>query len=164
VTHQLLVLIHLIGAIFFVGAIALEVLCLNSMRKHLGEDLFQKVEFLLFRRIKRVYPLFVLPMYAIGFHFYFQYAPDSWEAYTHWLGTHFGAMLTLKAVLALVLLGVFLTSPFTFMRPQPNKLKHFFVITGDEKDMKIEHFKFIHYGVFALGLLIVILAKMMFVS
>ena len=60
--HQLLVLIHLIGAVLFVGAVAMEVLILEPVRKLIGDDIFQRVEFYLFRRIRRTYPAAVIPL------------------------------------------------------------------------------------------------------
>ncbi|HEX5676325.1 MAG TPA: hypothetical protein VFX83_13135, partial [Azonexus sp.] len=64
--HQLIVLIHLICAVLFVGAVAMEVFILEPVRKQIGDAIFQKVEFHLFRRIRRTYPLAVIPLYITG--------------------------------------------------------------------------------------------------
>ena len=64
--HQVIVLIHLLCAVLFVGAVAMEVLILEPVRKVIGDEVFQRVEFYLFRRIRRTYPLAVIPLYVTG--------------------------------------------------------------------------------------------------
>lgn len=159
--HQLIVLLHLIGAVLFVGAIALEVIVLEPIKKHIGLETFQKFEFYLFRGIKRTYWPGVLALYMTGFWLYGQYLGQYGSFAALW-ETDFGKLLTLKLGLALGLLAIFLSAPFVFMRRQPNPLKHFFVITGGWQDFRIERFGVVHYAALTLGAAIVVLAKAMF--
>ncbi len=160
--HHILVLVHLIGAVLFVGAIALEVIVLEPIKKHIGTETFQMFEFYLFRRIKRTYWPAVLLIYSTGFYMYagFVAASGGIEVF---LKSNFGLLLTLKMILALALLGIFVTAPFAFMLKQPNPLKHFFIITGTWRDFRIDRFEVIHYAALTFGLSIIVLAKMMWI-
>lgn len=160
--HSIVVLIHLVGAILFVGAIAFEVFILEHIKRFVSLETFQKVEFYLFRRIKRVYWAGVLPLYMTGFYMYNEQI-EAFGGFDALIATTFGKILTLKLVLALGLLVIFATAPFAFMKKQKNPLKHFFVITGDWQDFRIDRFEVIHYAALTLGLSIVVLAKIMFV-
>ena len=108
--HQLIVLFHLLCAVLFVGAVAMEVLILEPVRKFIGDETFQRVEFYLFRRIRRTYPLAVIPLYITGFYMYFGFV-DSLGGFEAFIDTRFGQLLTLKMSLALGLLTIFATSP-----------------------------------------------------
>lgn len=158
--HQVIVLIHLIGAVLFVGALALEVIVLEPIKKHIGEESFQKIEFYLFRRIKRTYWIGVLPIYVTGFYMYSQYI-DGYGSFGALIATEFGKLLTLKLIIAIGLLFIFAAAPFLFMKKQPNPIKHFFIITGTWKDFRIDRFELIHYIALALGVLLVIIGKVL---
>jgi len=159
-SHEWLVLIHLIGAVLFVGAIALEVFILEPIKKHIGVESFQKFEFYLFRAIKRRYWVGVLPLYVTGFVMYAEYL-ESFGGFEALVATDFGKLLTLKLAIAVGLLGIFLSAPFLFMRRQPNPVKHFFVVTGGWRDFRIERFEVIHYLALAFGLSLVVLGKVL---
>jgi uncharacterized protein len=159
-SHEWLVLIHLIGAVLFVGAIALEVFILEPIKRDIGVEGFQKFEFYLFRAIKRRYWPGVLALYVTGFVMFFSYM-DTLGGVDAMRATDFGKVLILKAVLAVGLLGIFLTAPFLFMRKQPNPLKHFFVITGKWEDFRIDRFEVVHYAALTLGLALVVLGKVL---
>ncbi|MBN2895857.1 MAG: hypothetical protein JXK05_08230 [Campylobacterales bacterium] len=158
--HQILVLLHLIGAILFVGAIALEVIVLEPIKKHISIETFQMVEFYLFRRIKRTYWPAVMMIYMSGFYMYGTYV-EAYGGMGALLESRFGQLLTLKMLFAIALLGIFATAPFAFMTKQPSPLKHFFIITGSYQEFRIDRFEIIHYAALSFGLLIVILAKVM---
>lgn len=164
--HQIIVLCHLLCAILFVGAVAMEVLVLEPVRKIMGDEVFQKVEFYLFRRIRRTYPFAVIPLYITGFYMYFGYV-ESFGGFTELITTAFGQLLTLKMSMALGLLTIFAGSPFFFMRSRQTTLgghvKHFFIVTGGPEDFRIDRFELIHYLALGLGVGIVIAAKLMFV-
>ena len=161
--QQIIILVHLLGAIMFVGAITLEVLVLEPIRKHLGEDLFQKVEFYLFRRIRRFYPIGVIPLYLTGFYMYFGYL-EPYDGFADFVASPFGLLLTIKMGLALGLLLIFAFAPFFFMGSHGNPLMHFLVVNGGPEDFRIGHFEALHYLAFALSLAIVVTAKLMFVA
>lgn len=159
-SHEMLVLIHLLGAVLFVGAVALEVFILEPIKKYIGIDGFQKFEFYLFRTIKRRYWVAVLPLYITGFVMYNQFM-ESFGGFQALIATNFGKLLTLKLVIALGLLAIFLTAPFLFMRKQSNPIKHFFVVTGKWQDFRIDRFEVIHYLALTFGLSLVVLGKVM---
>jgi hypothetical protein len=158
--HQIIVLIHLIGAILFVGALALEVIVLEPIKKYIGEEIFQKFEFYLFRRIKRTYWVGVLPIYVTGFYMYSRYI-DGYGSFGALIATDFGKLLTLKLIIAIGLLFIFAAAPFLFMKKQANPIKHFFIITGTWKDFRIDRFELIHYIALSLGVLLVIIGKVL---
>jgi len=160
--HQLIIVVHLICAVLFAGAIALEVLVLEPIRKVIGEALFRKVEFYLFRRIRRVYPLAVIPLYVTGFHMYFGYM-ERFGGFTPFISTTFGQFLTLKMLLALGLATIFATAPFLFVRRRGGHLKHFLLVTGGPEDFRIHRFEVVHYAAAALAFTIIMIAKLMFV-
>jgi len=159
-SHEWLVLIHLIGAVLFVGAIALEVFILEPVKKHIGVETFQKFEFYLFRTIKRRYWIGVLALYATGLIMFYGYM-DSMGGLEALLATDFGQVLVLKLVLAAGLLLIFLMAPFLFMRKQPHPLRHFFIVAGKWEDFRIDRFEVIHYAALILGLALVVLGKLL---
>jgi hypothetical protein len=156
--HQLIVLVHLIGAVLFVGAIALEVIVLEPIKKYIGEETFQKFEFYLFRRIKRTYWVGVILIYITGFYMYGTYL-DNYGGFEALIATNFGKLLTLKLIIAVGLLFIFVSSPFIFMKKQPNPIKHFFIVTGTWKDFRIDRFELIHYVALILGFSLIIIGK-----
>ncbi len=156
--HQIVVLLHLIGAVLFVGAIALEVIVLEPIKKYIGLEAFQKFEFYLFRRIKRTYWPAVILIYSSGFYMYFGYVEDM-GGFDKFISTDFGKLLTLKMIVGLGLLGIFASAPFLFMKKQPKPFKHFFIITGSWKDFRIDRFEVIHYAALTFGIILVILGK-----
>ena len=160
--HQLIVLIHLIGAVLFVGAIALEVIVLEPIKKYIGEETFQKFEFYLFRRIKRTYWVGVIPIYMTGFYMYWTFL-DSYGGFEALIATNFGKLLTIKLAIAIGLLFIFASAPFLFMKKQPNPIKHFFIVTGTWEDFRIDRFELIHYIALTLGFLLVIIGKILWV-
>lgn len=165
-SHQLIVLIHLICAVLFVGAVAMEVFILEPVRKQIGDAVFQKVEFHLFRRIRRTYPLAVIPLYVTGFYMYFGHI-DNYGGFSELIATSFGQLLTLKMTIALGLLTIFASSPFLFMQPEKRSpvghLMHFLIVTGKPEAFRIDRFEAIHYLAVGFGLSIIVLAKVMFI-
>lgn len=163
--HQIVVVFHLLCAILFVGAVAMEVLILEPVRKLIGDEVFQRVEFYLFRRIRRTYPLAVIPLYITGFYMYFGHV-DRFGGFDAFINTSFGVLLTVKMALALGLLTIFATSPFVFMqhrsRSAAGHFKHFLMVTGGPEDFRIDRFEVLHYLALGLGAGIVLLAKLMF--
>jgi len=163
--HQVVVLFHLLCAILFVGAVAMEVLILEPVRKLIGDEVFQRVEFYLFRRIRRTYPLAVIPLYVTGFYMYLGYV-ESFGGFAAFISTSFGMLLTAKMTMALGLLTIFATSPFLFMQPRSRSaaghFRHFLIVTGGPEDFRIDRFEVVHYLALGFGLGIVLLAKLMF--
>ncbi len=166
--YEYIVIVHLVCAIFFLGAIATEVLVLAPIHRYISTDQFRKIEFLMFRQIRRTYPLFLLPLYGTGFWMY-SVQMEGYESFAAFLGSTFGILLTLKLGLALGLASVFVLAPFLFMPKAVSGqgfkkvFMHFLIVTAPEEKFKIERFDGIHYLAFGLGVAIVILAKLMFI-
>lgn len=165
--YEHIVLIHLLCAIFFLGAIATEVLVLAPLHRHLSMEEFRKIEFLMFRRIRRTYPIFLLPLYGSGFWMYWIHLSGA-ENIGVFVGSAFGLMLTIKLALAMGLFTIFATAPYLFMPKVAagmglmQNLKHFFIVTGGDNDFHIDRFDGVHYLAFGLGVVIVIIAKTMY--
>jgi hypothetical protein len=165
--HEHIVLIHLICAIFFLGAITTEVLVLAPLHRYLSLEDFRRIEFLMFRQIRRTYPLFLLPLYGSGFWMYYTFYSGA-DGLADFLSTTFGLMLTIKLVLAMGLFTIFALAPLVFMplalkgKTFRQKLLHMLIVTGDETRFLINRFDGVHYLAFGLGLAIVIIAKTMF--
>ena len=140
----------------------MEVLTLEPVRKLIGDEVFRRVEFYLFRR---TYPLAVIPLYITGFYMYFGYV-ENFGGFESFIATNFGMLLTAKLAMALGLLTIFATSPFLFMQPRSRSaaghLKHFLVVTGGPEDFRIDRFEVVHYLALGFGFGIVLLAKLMF--
>ncbi len=168
IPYDYVVILHLICAVFFLGAITTEVLVLAPLRSVLTEEEFCRIEFFMFRRIRRTYPLFLLPLYGSGFWMYARYYSGS-EGLADFISTSFGLLLTVKMTLALGMLTIFALAPHVFMpkvgagKGAWNKAKHMLIVLGGPEDFRTDRFDGIHYLAFALGLGIIILAKLMFI-
>ena len=165
--HEYIVLIHLICAVIFLGAIATEVLVLAPLRGILTEDEFCRIEFFMFRQIRRTYPIFLIPLYGTGFWMYAEYLGGA-DGFMDFISTRFGALLTLKMTLALGMFSIFALAPHLFMPKVAAglgfkaKAKHMLIVSGGPEDFRTDRFDGVHYLAFALGLGIVFLAKAMF--
>ena len=140
-SYGLLLGIHLFAAIFFVGTVFFEVLILENVRKHVPSDAMRAVERGIGRVARKVMPWVILTLFGAGFGL----------AYTHraallnpFAGS-FSLMLSLKILLALSVLGHFLTAMY---------LMH-------SGKMRASTSKRIHISVFVHVVLIVLLAKAM---
>lgn len=137
-----LVTLHLFAAIMFVGTVFFEVLILEGLRRPLGRDIMRKVEVAIGRRARRVMPFAIVVLYGAGIAMAWQYR----EALAHPFDSTFATLLGIKIILAISVLGHFLTA----------------ITASALGKLKSRHFKFIHLSVFAQMILIVFLAKAMF--
>lgn len=163
-----IVILHLVCAIFFGGAIFTEVFALAPLRRHLSEEEFRKIEFLLFRRIRRAYPVVLVPLFGTGFWMYAEHLSGA-GGFAALVETRFGLLLTLKLGLALALFSVFATAPVLFMPGAAGpswrrRVKHLLIVTGDETQFRTDRFDGLHWLAFSLVLGIVILAKAMYLA
>ena len=140
--YFLLLLLHLFAAIMFVGTVFFEVLMLEFIRKPVGRDCMRTVETAIGRRARRFMPFVILALYGAGIGLAWQYR----DVLAHPLESRFATLLAIKIVLALSVLGHFLTA----------------VTASARGKLKSRHFKWIHYSVFAHMIGIVFLAKAMF--
>ena len=141
-SHFALVTLHLFAAIMFVGTVFFEVLILESLRKPLGRETMRAVETAIGQRARRLMPFVILVLYGAGIAMAWQYR----DALRHPFDSSFATLLSLKILLALSVLGHFITA----------------ITLGARGKLKSRHFKRIHISVFCHVVLIVFLAKAMF--
>ncbi len=140
--YGLLQLIHLLCAIIFAGAVFFEVLVIEPLEKRLPEGLGDLLAEEIPRRVRYFMPIVVGLLFLTGgLMFWHQFS--SRPEFFH---TRFGILLSVKVLLALAVLGVFVTS----LRA---------ALTGQ---MDVCRFRYTHRIVAALMLGIIILAKAMF--
>ncbi len=141
-SHFVLVTLHLFAAIMFVGTVFFEVIILEGIRKPAGREVMRTVETEIGRRARRVMPFVIAVLYIAGIAMAWQYR----DVLAHPFSSSFATLLSIKIVLAISVLGHFITAMTMSARGK----------------LKSHHFKFIHLSVFCHVVLIVFLAKAMF--
>ena len=136
-----IVLLHLACAIVFVGAVAFEVIVVESLHKHFDIITMQRIEQAVMARVRRYMPVVVVLLFASGF-MLFDIRCDGFAC----VGSRFGNWLLLKVLLAFGVLGVFVNAMWAMRRGK----------------MDVCRFKHTHRIVLALMVGIVFLAKTMF--
>lgn len=134
--------LHLLCAITFVGAVFFEVLVIEPLEKRLPDGLGARLAEEIPLQVVRFMPYVVLTLFLTGaamFWVHFSNRPDFFQS-------KFGLLLSLKVVLALVVLGVFITSMRAMRQGR----------------MTLCRFRYTHRIVAGLMLGIVLLAKGMF--
>lgn len=140
--YGLLLITHLFAAIFFVGTVFFEVLILENVRKRVPADAMRAVERGIGVVARKIMPWVMLALFGAG-------TGMAWvhrASLAHPFANNFSLMLSLKILLALSVLGHFLTAM---------ALMH----TGK---MRAAISQRIHLSVFVHVVLIVFLAKAMF--
>ncbi|QRY81833.1 hypothetical protein JVX91_12260 [Pseudomonas sp. PDNC002] len=139
----LVLVLHLLAAILFVGTVFFEVLFLERIHTRVPPRAMKAVEAALGQRLRRVMPWVILTLFGSGLGMlHLRYAP----LLTHPLASPFATLLSLKIVLACSVLGHFGFAMYSFRTGR---------MTGERS-------RLIHYSVFVHALLIVLLAKGMF--
>lgn len=141
-SHFVLLILHLFAAIMFVGTVFFEVLILEGIRQPVGREFMRTLETAIARRARRLMPWVMLVLFGAGIGMAWQYR----AALAHPLASSFATLLTIKIVLALSVLGHFITA---------------MTLSGTGR-LKSRHFQRIHLSVFIHVVLIVFLAKAMF--
>lgn len=134
--------IHLLCAILFIGVVFFEVVMLEGIRRHIGDEKMAEVETGLIKRAKRIMPWVVGVLFISGTAMAFVHR----AALARPLSSAFGLLLTVKIFLAFSVLGHFVYA----MR------------TAHKGCMSSELFERTHLRVAAHMLVIVLLAKAMF--
>lgn len=141
--YPLLLTLHLLAAIFFVGTVFFEVLILERVRHYVPPQAMRAVEAGIGRRARRLMPWVILTLFGSGLGMlHLRYAPLLADP----LASAFATLLSLKLVLATSVLGHFAFAMYSFRTGR---------MTGQRS-------RRIHYSVFAHVLGIVLLAKWMF--
>ena len=139
--YPLILLLHLSCAIVFVGAVAFEVLVLESFHRRFEPELMQRIEQAVMARARRFMPVVVALLFLSGFAL-FDIRCNGFSC----IGTRFGWLLSLKVALAFAVLAVFVGA----------------IRAGIRGTMDPCRFRHTHRIVLALMAGIVILAKLMF--
>lgn len=139
--YPLILLLHLSCAIVFVGAVAFEVLVLESLHRHLDHATMERLEQAVMARARRFMPAVVGLLFLSGFAL-FHIRCNGLAC----LGTPFGWLLSLKVALAFAVLAVFVGA----------------IRAGLRGGMDPCRFRHTHRIVLALMAGIVVLAKLMF--
>ena len=134
-------LVHLACAIVFAGAVTFEVLIIESLHAQLGAAGMEHLEGLIVRRARRIMPFVVGMLYLTGAAMF-----EVKCAHGSCLGSRSGIMLGIKVLLALGVLGVFLSTMWAAWRGRMDPCR----------------FRHTHRIVLALMVGIVFLAKAMF--
>jgi hypothetical protein len=136
-----IVLLHLACAIVFVGAVAFEVLVVESLHKRFDTTTMRRIEQAVMARVRRFMPVVVILLFVSG-GMLFDIRCDGFAC----VGSRFGNWLLLKVVLAFAVLGVFANAMWAMRHGK----------------MDVCRFKHTHRVVLALMVGIVFLAKTMF--
>lgn len=136
-----ILLLHLACAIIFVGAVAFEVIVLESLHKHFDLATVQRIEQLVMARVRTYMPVVVLLLFVCGGLLF-----DIRCGGISCVGSRFGNWLLLKVLLAFGVLGVFVNAMWAMRRGR----------------MDVCRFRHTHRVVLALMVGIVFLAKAMF--
>ncbi len=140
--YGLFLVVHLLCAIVFVGAVFFEVLVIEPLEKRLPPGMGERIAEEIPRQVRRFMPVVVAVLFLTGggmFWHHYSIRPDFFQ-------TTFGVLLTVKMGLAFVVLGVFTTS----------------IRAARKGTMDLCRFRHTHRIVAGLMLGIVLLAKGMF--
>lgn len=137
-----LLVLHLFAAILFVGTVFFEVLMLEGIRRRVPREAMRAVESAIGQRARRLMPFAILVLYGAGVAMAWRYHTVLAQPFESTLG----ALLSLKILLALSVLGHFIYA----------------VRLGAQGRLKSRQSRLIHLSVFAHVVAIVFLAKAMF--
>ncbi|QYM78858.1 hypothetical protein K0B96_16375 [Horticoccus luteus] len=140
--YGIILTVHLLCAITFIGAVFFEVLVIEPLEKRLPRELSQLLATEIPRRVRGFMPVIVGLLFLTGgamFWVRFANQPDFFH-------TRFGILLTTKVVLAFGVLGIFVAA----------------IRASFKGTMDLCRFRYTHRIVAVLMLAIVILAKAMF--
>ncbi|AZC89942.1 hypothetical protein C4K29_3643 [Pseudomonas chlororaphis subsp. piscium] len=141
--YPLLLSLHLLAALVFIGTVFFEVLFLENIRKQLPAKLMVLLEQGIADRARQLMPWVLLALFGAGLGMvWVRYLPVLAAP----LASSFGTLLMLKVLLAASVLGHFLVAMLLFRSGR----------------MNARYSRFIHHSLFGHMLLIVLLAKAMF--
>lgn len=105
-SYPLLLMVHLLAAIAFIGTVFFEVVMLEGVRKHLPRETMRDVERAIGNRAAKIIPWVLLSLYGAGVALAWRHR----AALAHPLTNSFGLLLALKIVLAVSVFGHFVTA------------------------------------------------------
>ncbi|WAD25947.1 hypothetical protein OS670_16240 [Pseudomonadaceae bacterium T75] len=140
--YSLLHVVHLLGAIFFIGTLFVEVAVLARVRQQVGPEAMQSVDKAVGARLRVVLHWVVLFVYGAGIGLAWHYR----QALADPFASSFGTLLSLKILLAI---GVFFSFGAVAMLLRSGR-------------MTPARYRLIHWAIFVQMIGIVVLAKAMF--
>lgn len=142
--YTIVLIIHLLCAIIFIGYVFADVMILPAMNGILDEQSFEKIKNALNIRARKVFPISVLILVLTGGFMLSKYINSSLGFFESSLQQ----LLVLKVIIALVIVsGIIYSLSCKVLKKKPHSIMQNF-----------------HKFVLVLGLIIVVLAKLMFVS
>lgn len=142
-SYTIVVIIHLLCAIIFIGFVFADVMILPAMKKVLKEDKLQKVTNAISTRARKIFPLSVLVLVLSGGFMLSKYINSNDGVFNSSLQQ----LLMLKVFIALtIVLGIVYSLSCKLLKKQPSSIMKYF-----------------HNYVLVTGIIIVILAKLMFI-
>lgn len=142
ILYPILLIIHLLSAIIFLGYIFFDVVIFPIVKKILGQEISDKVSEAILVKGTKIMPLCILGLFITGAGMLSHYIGGDMGAFQ----TNFQKLLLLKVLLALVVITMVIFSIFC---------RFIFKIRNPIG-------KFVHPTVLVLGFFIVILAKLMY--
>ncbi len=141
--YSIALLVHLFGAIFFIGFVFADVVVLPVLNKDFDISTVQKIKNSISNRARKIFPLTVLTLILSGGFMFSKYINStvglSW--------TSLQTLLMLKFLIAMVIVGGIVYSlSCKLLKKQPHPVMQKF-----------------HTYVLIMGVIIVILAKLMFI-
>ena len=142
--YTLVLIIHLLCAIIFIGFVFADLFVLPAMKKVLDEEGYQKVTNAISSRAIMIFPFSVLILVLSGGYMFSKYI----NSQDGMFNSSLQILLLIKVILALIIVsGILYSLSRKILRKQPHPImKHF------------------HKFVLILGIAIVVLAKFMFVA
>lgn len=140
--YGLFLTLHLLCAVTFVGAVFFEVLVIEPIEKRLPSGVGEKIAEEIPRHVRKFMPFVVATLFLTGgamFWVHFSSRPDFFH-------TRFGQLLAVKVLLALTVLGIFISA----------------IRASFKGTMDVCRFRYTHRIVAVLMLGIVLLAKGMY--
>ena len=105
-SYPLLLMVHLLAAIAFIGTVFFEIVMLEGVRKHLPRETMRDVERAIGNRAVKIMPWVLGALYGAGIALAWQHR----AALAQPLESSLGLLLTLKIVLAVSVFGHFVTA------------------------------------------------------
>mgnify|MGYP000111268228 FL=1 len=141
--YSIVVIVHLFAAIFFIGFVFSDVVVLPVLSKDFDADTVQKIKNSISGRARKIFPLTVLILVLSGGYMFSKHI-NSTIGFT---GSSLQLLLILKFLIAMVIVaGIVYSLSCKVLKKQPNPIMQKF-----------------HTYVLVMGIVIVILAKLMFI-
>lgn len=142
-SYTIVLIIHLLCAIIFIGFVFADVIVLPAMKKVLNEEEHQNVMNVISQRARKIFPISVLILILSGGYMFSKYINSELGVFNSSLQI----LLLIKFILAMIIAsGIIYSLSRKLLKKQPHPImKHF------------------HKFVLVTGIIIVVLAKFMFV-